>query len=709
MIRLWPGPAIAAPLLNLAGSSASGGALVNVGQTAWDEASLHSLQGDLPAATSGLSTWLGSGLLPGLVALALVILPGAALLAWLGPRNVRVPMGALGHLLLAATLSLSVLPLLMLAADLLQIRLGTGAAWGLLVVSALALAARLCYTTLSSRRETKTAAAAGSGVDWIWAVATLVVVGLIVGVRLAVVRGLQVPLWGDSVQHTVIVQLMLDNGGMFTSWEPYTPFSSFTIHFGFHAATTLLAWLTGADSPIAVVWSGQMWNILAVLTPYLLAFRIAGGGARGRWAGLGAALVAGLLMPMPMFYVNWGRYAQLAGLALLPGALVLLWQAADTKRWHAGALVLAATALAGAFLAYYRIPFFYATFVLAWGLGYLLPNLRSDSRRWLDTAGRLVAVAALALLLALPHLTGLSGGYLDEGIKAATGQVLGPRISRVLGSYGQWQSVTTFVPSSLLILSGLALVWSLVRRLWAVAAMGLWAILMALILATQLIGLPGAGMMNHFAVMISLYLPVSVLLGWLVGEAYRRLVPRRLAWLVAVLLVALGLWGARDRLQTLDLSHALVTEPDLAAMEWIEANTPPDSVFLVNGFAIYGGTSVVGSDAGWWLPLLAGRSNTMPPQYALFNERSIDPGYRKDIVSLVNQLAQIPLTSADGLAAACDMGVTHVYVGQLQGQVGKPPPEPLFTADELLASPAVEPVYHEDAVWVFALAKDLCP
>ncbi len=121
-----------------------------------------------------------------------------------------------------------------------------------------------------------------------------------------------------------MTQLMLDNGGLFKSWLPYAQYNSLTVQFGFSAFTALFAWLTGLGSVKATLIVGQVLNGLAVLVLYPLAVRIAKG---NRWAGIGAVLVAGLLMPMPAFYVNWGRYAQLAGQTILPVAFWLIWEA----------------------------------------------------------------------------------------------------------------------------------------------------------------------------------------------------------------------------------------------------------------------------------------------------------------------------------------------------------------------------------------------
>ena len=49
--------------------------------------------------------------------------------------------------------------------------------------------------------------------------------------------------------------------------------------------------------------------------------------------------------------------------------------------------------------------------------------------------------------------------------------------------------------------------------------------------------------------------------------------------------------------------------------------------FLVNSFPAYKNSVIVGSDGGWWLPLLARRNTTLPPITYTF-EKDPRPGYR---------------------------------------------------------------------------------
>jgi hypothetical protein len=141
-------------------------------------------------------------------------------------------------------------------------------------------------------------------------------------------------------------------------------------------------------------------------------------------------------------------------------------------------------------------------------------------------------------------------------------------------------------------------------------------------------------------------------------------------------------------------------------MEWIQKNTAEDSLFLVEGY-FYQGYSAVGSDAGWWIPLLAGRSNNMPPQYALLSEKPIEPGYSRAIVDLVLQLGDTGPGTAEGIDTLCDWGFTHAYIGQGQGEVGYPWTA-LFSAQDLENSPAFSPVYKQDLVSVYTFNTDVC-
>jgi hypothetical protein len=93
----------------------------------------------------------------------------------------------------------------------------------------------------------------------------LIIVGLIFGVRFWNIRAIEIPMWGDSYQHTMIAQLMIDNGGLFSSWEPYVPYHSLSVHFGFPFSVALFSWVTNLPVTSATLYSHNQWVSCALL------------------------------------------------------------------------------------------------------------------------------------------------------------------------------------------------------------------------------------------------------------------------------------------------------------------------------------------------------------------------------------------------------------------------------------------------------------
>ncbi|MGH2523790.1 MAG: DUF6541 family protein, partial [Anaerolineales bacterium] len=486
--------------------------------------------------------------------------------------------------------------------------------------------------------------------------ALLIVTGLTFATRFWAIRSLDVPLWGDSYHHTLIAQLLVDHGGLFDSWQPYAELQTFTYHFGFHALAAVLHWITQWALPSATLWAGQILNGLAALALYPLAFRLSG----NRWGGVGAVLVAGLLAPMPMAYINWGRYTQLAGQAILPAAMWLTWVAVESGRrprrnW--GLIALVWLASAGVALSHYRVLIFYLGFVLV-----LTAGLIVQTRDWRRVIARVMAVGGGATILFLPWFVHVFAGQIFL--------ILGAQLAAPPGEASAWTaqngvgSLDFYLSPWLWLLLLLGLAWGLWRRQMDVALIGLWWLLVLLAANPGRLGLPGAGAVNNFAVLIAAYIPAGILagaaLGWLMNAHGCR---RGVALAVSLLLVGLGAWGAQQRLGDVGVSEsALVTIPDQRAAEWIRANTPPDARFLTNAFFAYSGTLVVGSDAGWWLPLLAGRSTALPPiNYG--TEQGPRPDYREWVNRLSARVFEKGLDDSETLALLREQGIAYIYVG----------------------------------------------
>ncbi|HEX6306194.1 MAG TPA: hypothetical protein VFZ76_18485, partial [Anaerolineales bacterium] len=347
----------------------------------------------------GLS-WLGILVL----AAFLYILPGWATLGWLESgwksRSYTEKLG------LAAGVSLALYPVLFLWTDVIDLHLGPLYAW----LPPLAGAAAIIWRNRRWRPKLPARDSPAAARNWLVSVdpgnyAYLFLITLIFVTRFWVIRDLSVPLWGDSYHHTMIAQLLVDNGGLFNSWEPYAELQTFTYHFGFHTLVAVFHWITRLPLPEATLWTGQILNALAILAIFPLAVKI----GQNRRSGILAVLIAGLLSPMPMYYVNWGRYTQLAGQVILPVVVLLLWRLYEHEHRDWGLIGLSWILLGGLALTHYRVLIFALIFLTA--LFLFNPSTKRYTRKFLQ---RTFLAAGGALILFLPWFVHVFGGKIYQ-------------------------------------------------------------------------------------------------------------------------------------------------------------------------------------------------------------------------------------------------------------------------------------------------------
>lgn len=621
------------------------------------------------------------------VYLIVLLVPGLAVLALAGLR----PVDPLVHLGLAFGAGLATQPLLYLWASAAGLAVGAGTWLLLLVLAVGTLAWRWRAVSRSTIAGTRRFGPAH------WALLGLVACAL--AARWWAVRDLTVPLWGDSFQHSLQVKMFLLDRGLPHDWRPFADLASYSYHFGLHAGVATLAWLTGLPVHRALLIAGQLLMVLQLFTAFALA-----AGLTGRpWVGVGAALAAAGLSPMPAYFVNWGRYTQLAGQVLLPAAaLAAVWAAAGLRRserkelrrpaaWRG--VVLAGWLVAGLALTHYLVTVFFTAFAAAWVLVGTVPEPRigqdADRDRAVESAGAatarttsfhivgwlrgclarvggLLPVAVVSFGLVLPWVPRVLGGHLDE----MAGQLMTTRVATdaygIAGPalvWGGWAAVDRHLGLPLLAALVLATVWGLARRQSAAVLGLLWAGLMLLAAYPGAVGLPVSGLVKDFTVVIGLYLPAGLVVGAALGELVaveRARWPRTEGVAVAgiVLLGAVLAWRQRD---VVDAAYLLATSADERAAAWIRANTPADAVFLVSSFDAFGDSVQAGDDGGWWLPVLADRRTTVPP-ITVGIERGADPGYRER----VNELARVCREDLDGPACRTGLdaaGVAYAYVG----------------------------------------------
>lgn len=651
-------------------------------------------------------SWLG------IIAIAgfLYILPGWAVLGWLEPNWAKRSWAE--KLGLGAGMSLSIYPILFLWTHLIGLNLGPMYAWlpPLLGLGSIVWRNRRWLLSLGMRENftlRSVRPAAIRPADWFY----LFVLALIFATRFWVIRNLSIPLWGDSYQHTMIAQLLVDNNGLFNSWEPYADLQTFTYHFGFHSLVAIFHWLTNLSLPQAVLWTGQIVNGLSVTTLYPLALKASG----NRWASISAVLLAGLLFPMPMYYVNWGRYTQLAGQVILPILIFALWMILEKEQIDWKIIILNSVLLAGLALTHYLVLTFAGLFLLAFVILHLF---REKERSGVLLRTSLIIFSG-SLLIFLPWIPNLLDGRLINNLFTQLLTPTGPTPSSVQ-EFNSLGDLSIYLPRIIWISLPLIIARCLWNRERYCALVSLWWFILILAANPQWLNLPGSGIISNFTVFISAYIPASILTGSLVGRLlnHPEIGLEKIAhykpdedwpvsafkWILYSIVILACFLGARLRLQDLQRNeHSLVTQPDIKATNWIQKNTPKEARFLINSLFAFGNNVIVGSDAGWWLPLLANRQTTTPPiNYGL--EEDPWPGYAQEVNSLTSKIEDLGIDDPDVLKSLRKHNIKFIYIGQRHGSVNSGR-FPLLDPKNLLASNNYVPIYHEDRVWIFRIQQ----
>ncbi len=660
--------------------------------------------------------------------LALWVLPGLALLRMLAP-NAALGWGS--RLAMALGCGIALPPLLLLLASLIGLPWGRGATVAYIALALGVLGWGFAFRLFQPGSSVSKDAGWDTqtpGLPSAFIVLLLGLLGLGFILRLYVMRDLATGLWGDSYHHTMIAQLLVENRGLFESWEPYAPLTTFTYHFGFHANVAFFHWLTGVSVPRSLVYTGQILNWATLPAAYLLTRQL----TRSRWAALIAMLLTGFVNQQPLYYINWGRYTQLDGQAMLPALLVawiLLLEAKGTGQEAKGTrgftgfsrlsplaprlVLLSALLTASMMLTHYLVTLFAALLV---GV-YIVVLFAVRWQEWtndsadralsfsrfsipLRVAGRAVLAAGLALVLAAPWLANTFGGFLVRNVAGNTGTGGGEPAAPA----GLPPIDAGNVLPVLLGLAVLGAVFAVARREWRAGVLAVWALLLVAATQPYVFGLPGTGVVSTFAAYIALYMSLLPLAAYALATPLEALAQRstRLALGIATAAVlGLSVWGLRWQQNIVDPYFQLVRPADARAMEWIRDNTAPDDRFLVNTLPAYGETLMVGTDGGLWIPLLAGRQTTLPP-LTYGSERSSIPDFSRQVREFSYAIRDYPPASPDGLDLLRDAGIAYIYTGSHQA----PRTDNVIDVEALRASPDYEVVYEQDGVVIFRLRRE---
>jgi hypothetical protein len=444
----------------------------------------------------------------------------------------------------------------------------------------------------------------------------------------------------------------------------------------------------------------------------------------------------------PAFYVNWSRYTQGLGLALLPVAWVLLLEvlaqyhsrqqqrqrqgtpaaSAQTQpapgrhiTWHgalqqSGPYMLAVLASAGLALTHYRIAMIYAGFVVLYLLWRVVASVRA--RRRLPEVGavfqRIVLVGALTLASLLPWMVNLAQNFTRRFVGRDTETAVEYySLDRTLGPNLVYHPSVLFMVA----LGVIGLAISLWRRNPYATLLTLTWLLLGVWSNPYLLPfrLPYAGYLDVTTLLSGAWVPLALLAGYALAEIARGFLAlgdtlpdtRARMWRAS----AVGLLGAALLVfgfaASMSLSAMLDNKPyiaraDAEALTWTRDNLPRGSYVLANPFAFpWSPQSVHGSDAGLWVPLAAPGVRTSVPPLPAYNERARDANYLRDLLDVtINTGYQASGPMQPSWVALKEAGITHIFVGTRGGGL---------TVPVLLESDRTRLLFHKDAAWIFEL------
>lgn len=529
----------------------------------------------------------------------------------------------------------------------------------------------------------------------------LAVLGATLFTRLILAHQYPYPAWTDSLHHTLITNLVYTTGKLPYNLLPYSQTNLDQYHLGMYALTGSLQLLADIPAHTALLWMAQALNGLCVIGVFLFLDRKV-----SRLAGLVGMVVVGLLNFQPAWYFNWGRFTQATSQSILLISAFITWETIESwiRDWPGQKKeVLWQTAasgilIAGVFLHHFRVSGYLLPLLVIICLVELIKNIR-DRKKSFKTIYGMLAIALISIILILPALLPAFNVYFQE-------RTIDPGISQNRGgdSLSSNTYYTSFDATSLrhlafnqwlAVLAVIGVIFGLIsekNRSLTLVMLG-WLIFLILEGYAFLLNFPLITFTNMTGMMIMLYLPLSILIGFLVNSLRNFLRPETWTKLQPILIWILlfsGFIASFDRVNGIQDYRFFMTDSDRRAMEWIKENTPEDALFAINTH-FWLPNAAHGSDGGYWIPYFTGRQTTTGTMIA-----NLGPGYN---VVLERSKAALELYDEDpSLDDLCALGIDYFYDGAKDPFDGKS-----INTNALENSPNVELSFAYDGVTIFKI------
>ncbi len=473
------------------------------------------------------------------------------------------------------------------------------------------------------------------------------------------------PAWSDSLHHTLLTDLTAVNGRLPHTLEPYFPNRLGMYHLGLYALSGTAQMLTSAPAYSALLWTAQFLNGLCGLGIYFVLDRYA-----GRTGAIVGLAVAGLFSAHPALWANWGRFTQLASLIVLPISWTIFLDtllpqvSKPTARPHPShstwMLLFATITTVAVFFYHFRVAVFYILLIGITLVWILLKDSTRPQRITIIKYG--VIIGGVSLFLILPVLWDAATVFFAKrAVTVVPANTELQQQSRQSYYVFPLESIPYLAaPIWLLTLTGLAGLLGIIKRSPIIIINFLWVLLLIGLGNLYLLNIPALNITNLGAILIMLYLPISIIIGTGIELGLKWLPeqwsPRATAVFIPIMLLAC-LPAAWNKANLVEPYRHFVTEDDIAAMAWINDNIPTDATFAINTY-FWLPAFAHGTDAGYWIPYFTHRH--IVTSAMLTDGLSAD--FRQQILAQ-SQAAEALATDVTAVTTLYDMGVQYIYIG----------------------------------------------
>jgi hypothetical protein len=501
-------------------------------------------------------------------------------------------------------------------------------------------------------------------------------------IRMVMVRDLATPAWVDSVHHALITQQIISLGSYPSNYSPYWDFNPAEYHPGFHSIAATFTWISNLSIDQSLLIFGQVLNALAVFSVYLFTKVL----THSSLSGLFAAIITGFITPMPAYYTSWGRYTELTGLLILPAAftLVLLLMEVNISKRKLLLVFLSAITLGGLFLVHYLVTAFLVCLFVSY---FVIFMVIKKSMPFINATWGLITITIVAaIILVFPWMVQTIKSTVLPIIKS-TGISTAPLFQGF-----SWVFLTAALGKQTLVLAGLGLLWGMIKRKRFPYLLTAWVVLLFLVANFNALRLPGGGLITNLSVEIMLFIPISILGGYLFDQIinqWKDLIPKKLIIpAVGTLLILTFLvvyTGSKQLITIINPVTILSRNADLPAIDWVRDNIPENEIIVINPF-LWGYGLYAGSDGGYWIAPLTGKATLPPPiLYGLGSDKEqINKKSQKVI-----DLSSAPIALWEYLSSN---QLHYIFIGTKGGVMS---PENLSSSDLFTV------VYKQDGVWIF--------